>query len=141
MSEQQKESNKDKEMEKLAYESQFYRQRLEMIQQQISALQKSSMEIENTVNALRGIGETEEEMYFPLGGGVHSKVKMPEKDNVLVDVGSGIVAERKVSDALEILDLRLKAVKDALEKMEKAKSEGTMKLQEIESKAQEHYGR
>ena len=74
------------------------RQRLEQVEQQINQLETVKSEHRETEASLGALNDSTDSM-IPLGSGVHLPVS--EQGNVVVDIGSNIFAERKLSNKLK----------------------------------------
>ncbi|WP_086976131.1 prefoldin subunit alpha [Archaeoglobus fulgidus] len=111
---------------------------LQILQEEAEALQRRLMELEILENEYRKTLETLEffesidtsvEALMNLGGGVFAYVDVKNSKKMLVDIGSGIVVEREVGEAIEFVKNRIKKIKENQEKM-------TSMLQQVLSQAQ-----
>ena len=87
---------------------------LALIDARIAELRKLQEETKSALEALRGLKE-DPEMIVPLGAGVF--VKAEWKSAALMDVGSGIVIDRKVEDVEERLQKRIERIEEEVKKL------------------------
>ncbi len=64
-----------------------------------------------------------------LGGGVFAYVDVKNSKKMLVDIGSGVVVEREVGEAIDFVKKKIKKIEESQEKM-------TSMLQQILAQAQ-----
>ncbi|AAB89209.1 MULTISPECIES: prefoldin subunit alpha [Archaeoglobus] len=111
---------------------------LQILQEEAEALQRRLMELEILENEYRKTLETLEffesidtsvEALMNLGGGVFAYVDVKNSKKMLVDIGSGVVVEREVGEAIEFVKNRIKKIEENQEKM-------TSMLQQVLSQAQ-----
>lgn len=111
---------------------------LQILQEEAEALQRRLMELEILENEYRKTLETLEffesidtsvEALMNLGGGVFAYVDVKNSKKMLVDIGSGVVVEREVGEAIEFVKNRIKKIGENQEKM-------TSMLQQVLSQAQ-----
>ncbi|AIG99053.1 prefoldin, archaeal alpha subunit/eukaryotic subunit 5 [Archaeoglobus fulgidus DSM 8774] len=90
---------------------------LQILQEEAEALQRRLMELEILENEYRKTLETLEffesidtsvEALMNLGGGVFAYVDVKNSKKMLVDIGSGVVVEREVGEAIEFVKNRIK---------------------------------
>jgi len=99
---------------------------LQILQEEAEALQRRIVEMEILENEYRKTLETLEffesidngvEALMNLGGGVFAYVDVKNSKKMLVDIGSGVVVEREVGEAIEFIKKRIKRIEENQEKM------------------------
>ncbi len=86
------------------------------LKQQMDLLLRTLNEISNTKSVLDNFTE-EKEGFVSLGAGVLARAKIPAQDVLLVDVGSGVLVEKPVSEVKKELTKKEAALKQELEKI------------------------
>ena len=78
------------------------------VQKQMAALEQSAIEISTAINAIQEISKMKEskDSLIPLGAGAFAECSISKQDKLLIDIGSGVVVEKKTEEALKILESR-----------------------------------
>uniref|UniRef100_A0A7C3VG14 Prefoldin subunit alpha n=2 Tax=Archaeoglobus fulgidus TaxID=2234 RepID=A0A7C3VG14_ARCFL len=99
---------------------------LQILQEEAEAIQRRIMELEILENEYRKTLETLEffksidsdvEALMNLGGGIFAYVDVKNSKKMLVDIGSGVVVEREVEEAIEFIKKRIGRIEENQEKM------------------------
>ncbi len=94
---------------------------LQYLQSEAEVLQRRIVELELLENEYRKTLETLEffesidsdvEALMNLGGGVFAYVDVKNSKKMLVDIGSGVVVEREVKEAIEFVKNRIKKIEE-----------------------------
>ncbi|WP_290598041.1 MULTISPECIES: prefoldin subunit alpha [unclassified Archaeoglobus] len=94
---------------------------LQYLQGEAETLQRRIVELELMENEYRKTLETLEffdsidgeiEALMNLGGGVFAYVDVKNSKKMLVDIGSGVVVEREVKDAIEFVKKKIKKIEE-----------------------------
>jgi prefoldin alpha subunit len=101
--------------EKKILEFQYLQQQLKNLISYQEFLQKYYQEIYNTIESLKILKNTKE-FLIDIGNNIFGKIKLLE-ENFLVNIGSGIFLEKKLEDAIQILEKRLKNVEDEVKEV------------------------
>jgi len=90
---------------KLSAEYLLLRNAFQNLQRKAELLNRILSDIDNTLASLENIKNLKEEhsIIFSLGSSVYVKGKITSFDRILVDVGSGVVMEKSIDDAIEYL--------------------------------------
>ena len=96
------------ELQRIAQLVEMNRQKMARIEEQITRLSEIRIEQLGVIASLK-ILSTEQPTMIPLGGGVQLPAT-PTSETVIIDIGSGIQAEKPRSEAIEILEARLSEV-------------------------------
>jgi len=83
------------------------RERLQNIESQVVRLEEVRQEQARAIMALKAIPESgANDAMIPLGGGVQIIANIPSEGGAVIDIGSGIQAEKTREEALELLSSR-----------------------------------
>ena len=106
------------ELQRIARLVEANRERMEALEAQLRRLESVRMEQLNALKALESIpkGGSKGAM-VPLGAGVQIITDIPSDYGAVVDIGSGIQAEKTREEASEILTTRNKELSDLTERM------------------------
>ena len=101
-------SNPDREeLQRIAQQVEVNRERLQNLESQVVRLEEVRQEQARAIMALEAIPESgASDAMIPLGGGVQIIADIPSEAGAVVDIGSGIQAEKTREEALEILSTR-----------------------------------
>jgi len=104
--------------------------RMEELGRQAELLSRLITENEAASTALDNLPS--EQTFFPIGAGVLVKARLSDTNNVVVEAGARILAERSVWDAKKLLADRRTQLEEALEKINAEAGEIAGKMREIE---------
>jgi len=124
---------KQEELQRVAFELDYYRQQAEGVQQRLSQVQTLMAEGEATRKALESLNANETMM--PIGSGIFSKVKIADAKKVLVEVGGRVIVEKSVEDAKKLLDERQVDLQKALDELNDAMEKLAERVSELDSQA------
>jgi prefoldin alpha subunit len=106
------------ELQRIARLVEANRERMEALEAQLRRLEGVRMEQVNALKALESIPEKGSKgAMVPLGAGVQIITDIPADYGAVVDIGSGIQAERTRAEAAEILFTRNNELTDLTERM------------------------
>ena len=106
------------ELQRIARLVEANRERMEALEAQLRRLESVRMEQLNALKALESIPEGGSKgAMVPLGAGVQIITDIPSEYGAVVDIGSGIQAEKTRAEASEILSTRNKELSDLTERM------------------------
>ncbi|MEM2974058.1 MAG: prefoldin subunit alpha [Candidatus Micrarchaeia archaeon] len=121
-------------LQDLAIEADIHQRRAQDIQNQMQALQMAETEMERTVEALKNLKERNNTL-FSLGSGIFVNAELKGIDKLLVNVGSNVMVEMSIEEALEFIDERKKEVNAAKEDLLKGMQAISHRLKEIDTEA------
>ena len=111
-------SDPKEELQRIARLVEANRERMEALEAQLRLLEAVRMEQINALKALESIPEAGTKgAMVPLGAGVQIITDIPSDYGAVVDIGSGIQAERTRAEAAEILSTRNNELTDLTERM------------------------
>ncbi|NYZ79673.1 prefoldin subunit alpha [Candidatus Micrarchaeota archaeon] len=109
-------SNSDREIQENVIRMRYIENQAKLVQQQMIAAEEVIIETATALNALKEMqkmsGKTES--LTPLGAGVFISSVLEKPSSVLVDVGSGVVAEKPVEEAIKTLEERQQSTRDSI---------------------------
>ena len=113
----------------------------EAIQRRMVELELVQAELDKTIESLEYFESLDGsvEALMNLGGGVFAYVDVKDSKKMLVDVGAGIIVEKKVNEAIETLKRKKEKVNENIAKLEQVLqqiAEQARKIQEEIAKAQ-----
>ena len=123
------------ELARLAYEAQGYNDQSRALQQQLAALQAAIADIRGAIETLQNLEKATQGILAPIGAGVMMKAKLVNEGKVLVDIGSGFIAEKEITEGLKILHERLKRTEEGADQTQKGIAQIAEHLSEIDSRA------
>ena len=100
------------ELQRIAQLVEMNRQKMARIEEQVTKLSEIRFEQLGVIAALKTL-ETKQSTMIPLGSGVQLPA-IPKGDTAVIDIGSGVQAEKPRSEAITILESRLKEVEEVL---------------------------
>lgn len=136
------EKNQDDDLSRIAYEVQTYQQQGQFVQQQLSAIQGTITEIGAALGTLRGLEMAKDnEVLLPIGSGTHLKAKLTDTQSVLLNIGSDIIAEKPVDEAIQILEERVKRLEATRDKLQEGLLELSKRIEQLDSDAKQILGK
>ena len=100
------------ELQRIAQLVEMNRQKMARIEEQITKLSEIRLEQLGVIAALKVL-DTQQSTMVPLGGGVQLPAS-PKGDTVVIDIGSGVQAEKPRNEAITILESRLEEVEEVM---------------------------
>ena len=131
--------NEEEEFQQYAGLMDYYKNQLQLIEQQFSFLQgtitdysQAKLTIEKMKDEKKGT-----EILIPIGGGTFSFAQIKDSSKILTDVGAGIIIEKTPEDALLMLDKRIETLQKNQESLTTMSQQINSQMEEISRKAQE----
>ena len=99
---------------------QILQNQLEEFTKQATVLETRLNELEMTENSLREMknARTDSETLFSLGGGCYGHGKLLDKNKFMIDIGAGIMANKKLPEALALIGTRKKEIENVTMKLQ-----------------------
>ena len=116
-------------MQRIARLVELNRQKMARIEEQISKLTEIRLEQVGVIAALNSLSDEKRTM-IPLGAGVQLPAKQ-ETNTVVVDIGSGIQADRPRPEAIEILEKRMSELDEVLQILQNEAGETEKTITEL----------
>ena len=106
------------ELQQIAQLVEMNRERLQALEQQVHRLEEVRLEQVRAIMSLEAIPEDgASDVMIPLGGGVQIIADVSAEAGAVVDIGSGIQAERTRVEALEMLNSRNQELMQLMDQM------------------------
>ncbi len=122
------------DLQRLARLVELNRSQLNALGEQIQRLESGAEEHREVISALESLDNEERgRTMVPLGAGVQLPVKLPDNPGVVVDIGSGIQAERELSDAIGIMSKRLDEIDKLISTLSKEFTSTEEKVKQLAS--------
>jgi prefoldin alpha subunit len=133
------EEKKTRTLEEVQDEIRSYLGEIEYLREQIGAIDTTIADLRIVDATLAYVKEKGEgkSIYIPLGGGVAIRGKIEKPDDVVMDVGAGILINTTVEEARENIEKRIKALMDLRLALLRKIEEDTRKVNELLKELQE----
>ena len=106
------------ELQQIAQLVEMNRERLQVLEQQVHRLEEVRLEQVRAIMSLEAIPDDgASDVMIPLGGGVQIIADVSAEAGAVVDIGSGIQAERTRAEALEMLNSRNQELMQLMDQM------------------------
>ncbi|MDO8740600.1 MAG: prefoldin subunit alpha [Candidatus Woesearchaeota archaeon] len=102
-------NEKQKELKEKYMEFQLMNEQFKKLQEQLQMIMQQGIELNNTIGNLddfKKIGK-ENDLFVPITGGVFAKAKLLDSEDVLVNVGAGVVIKKPIDDVKTLLSDQL----------------------------------
>ncbi len=120
------------ELQRIARLIEMYRQQLTALGEQIERLGEAIIEHQEVIRALESVeNNTSPKMMIPLGSGTQLIVDQMKNPGVVIDIGSGIQAERTVIEAVEILKKRINDIQELVTTLQSEYDETEAKVKDM----------
>ncbi len=100
------------ELQRIAQLVEMNRQKMSRIEEQVTRLSEIRLEQLGVIASLKTLA-TQQPTMIPLGAGVQLPAT-PTGETVVIDIGSGVQAEKPRAEAIEILESRLQEVDEVM---------------------------
>lgn len=123
------------ELQRIARLVEMNRQQLTSLGEQIDNLNNALIEHQQIISALSSLLENNSEnVLIPLGSGVQLIANQTSNPGVVIDIGSGIQAERPISEAIEILNSRVVDIQELIDTLKKEFDEKEQNVKQLATK-------
>ena len=130
--------DRDDNLSQIAYEAQNYQQQAQFMQQQLNSIQLNITEIGSALGTLKNIDKAKDnEILLPLGAGTHVNGKITDTQNILINIGSGVIAQKPLAEAVVILEERLSRLESNRDKLQEALLELSKRLEQLDIEAKQ----
>jgi len=131
------ERNEQRELQEKVLAYRILESRVNSLSQQRQFIANKLVEIQITLNSIDEIEKSKEEIIFPLGSEAYAFGKVTDKSKMIVEVGAGVVLEKTVEEAKEILKSRMTDIENALTTVERNIQEASESLEVLEPEIQQ----
>ena len=125
--------NRD-EIKRISQMRELNQQKILQLEEQISKLDQIVQEHETVYRSLLHLSNSNNQNYgmMPIGAGVQIPINYKDIKSTIIDLGSGIHAERSLKDSIEILDKRMNELKSLIEQLVKEHDTTSNTIKEID---------
>jgi len=118
---------------------------LQLLEQQIKEVQQQQQILNHRLNELTKLKESlsdlekfkeNKKLFSQIGPSVFIKTELKDSKNVLMDVGSGIVVEKPISEAVKLISSQLEEINNNLGLITQHLSNAAMQAQSIQEELQ-----
>ena len=125
----------DDELNNIEGELQMQQSKGEAIRQQLQNMQSSALEISTAIDALQNIKKVKGDTLVPIGAGVFFSCQKPEFDHVVMNIGAGVMVQKKPEEALGALMERQKKIADAMKSAQEDMSQVISAIETLTKRA------
>ncbi|NOZ81973.1 MAG: prefoldin subunit alpha [Candidatus Micrarchaeota archaeon] len=90
---------------------------MRVLQEKERLYSEKLIELRETLEAVKNIGNAGDEVFIPLGSGNFVRGSLKDTEKILVGLGAGVAALRTREDAEKILEKRINELEKALEEL------------------------
>ena len=110
----------DKETQQKYLELHLLNTQIKQLTQQLALLEQQLLELRISDDSLEDFKniKNEKESFVPLVGGIFVKSKLENNKNVLINVGQGIIVEKSIDEARNMVSMQEKEVKKIIKQIE-----------------------
>lgn len=128
-----------KELQTKYIELQLLDQQIRQIQQQLTAIDTQVLELERLEQSLKEVNNTKEgtEILVPLGSGTFVKADIKNNKEVLMNVGANTIVNKKIEDALDLINKQTEELKKIISQIELNLSQVTIRAQILQSELED----
>jgi prefoldin alpha subunit len=129
----------DDELTKYMVLIEQYKEQLNTLETQSSYLQVAINDYAKAKITLQNLEEADKEsdILLPVGGNTFIEAKTKNTSNVLIDIGGGLITEKKPNEAIKKIDKRIEDLQKNIEKIEKMMQQLQNEATEVSVKAQQ----
>ncbi|MEM0231435.1 MAG: prefoldin subunit alpha [Candidatus Woesearchaeota archaeon] len=105
--------NRDIELQRLYTDLQILSEQIGELQRQSEEISSRIAEITSAISAIGELAEAKnsEEALIPITGGIYARGRITDAENLVMNVGAGVMVEKKAQDVIKILEERLSELK------------------------------
>jgi len=132
---------KDQELARYMAQIEQYKEQINQLEMQSSYLQAAVNDYNKAKMTLEQLEKSDNnsDVLVPIGGSSYINATAKDTKKVLFDIGSGIVTEKKVEDAIKKIDIRLEELQKTQDKLSSMLQQLQTEAIEISTKAQKLY--
>lgn len=103
-------------------------QKVQQIQEQLELLNHQFTELLVIEESINEMGKGKKSMFMPLGGGVFVDTEIKNSEELLINVGSGVLVKKNLKDSIDIIKTQQKDIKQAVEHLNRELEVGIKEL-------------
>jgi len=113
-------------------------QKISQIEEQISKLDQVIQEHESVFRSLTQLGKSEDsEGMVPIGAGIQIPIKYTNVKSTIIDIGSGIHAEKSIEETIKLIGTRIDELKTLIDQLVEEHSTTSNSIKELTTKLEE----
>jgi len=106
------------EIQKKYMEYQMLQQQMKSIEKQMESVDNELAEVQMAINSLNELAEVKEsETLVPINSGIYAKARLSKVDNLVVNIGAGVMVEKDVEATKKLLNEQLDEITKVKSKM------------------------
>jgi len=131
-------NEKQQEMQQKLIILQLLQRRLEEMKQQEALIQNKMAELAVTQEGLEGIGKAakKNDILVPIGSGMFTYATVTDTEQVIVDVGSGVMVEKDLKAADRFIEERKREIEGLEKELEKESGDLAEKITQLAEEIQ-----
>jgi prefoldin alpha subunit len=126
----------EKELQEKILVFRLLESRFENMVKQRDVLASKIVELQITLNTIDEM-KTGDDVLFSLGSSAYAKGKLSDKNKIIVEVGAGVVLEKGLDEAKQILSSRANEIQRVLMKIQRELTEISSELERLEPEIQQ----
>lgn len=132
-------SEEEEYLQNLVVESETLRAQNQAVQQQLIMVLNTLQELMTAKSALEELKKLAKgtDILVPLGGGAFVNAKLQETDNLLLNLGANVMANKSREDTIAAITSQVEQLDEAKDKLEEASGTIDMRLNQITIELQE----
>jgi prefoldin alpha subunit len=134
--------NEARELEMGIAQMEQIKAQVESLRGQTNSLQSILMDYSNSLEVIGDLMDNkEDDALMPVGGSAFVKVRITDTETCLMDRGAGIFVDTPMEQAKDLVQERMKSIRDGISRMERTIQELMQRYEEISRNAQELYNK
>lgn len=123
----------NQEIQQKYIELQILNQQIKKVQEQFMLFQQQLAELINLETSLLDMKDTKKdsEIFSSLGSGIFINSKLSDHENVLVNVGAGVLVTKTVDDAIKLVKTQIENVTQAQESVKEELTKAAMYSEQL----------
>ena len=126
--------SKKEELQQRYIELQLLNQQIVQLQKQLTLIDQQAVELvelKSNLDEVVGIG-AERDILFPIGAGVFLKGRLTNTKEALINVGNGVVLQKDIFNAKEIVSERIDELNKIIQQIESSLLQASLQSQYLE---------
>ena len=123
------------ELQQISQMRELHHQKIAQIEEQISKLDQVIQEHETTNRSLKQLikGDVKEGL-IPIGAGIQIPIQYSNVNSTVIDIGSGIHAEKSLEESSKLLEVRIEELKQLIDQLVSEHSTTKQAIAELNQK-------
>jgi len=133
--------NQEDELTKYMYLIEQYKEQINTLESQAQYLQAAIIDYNKAKITLEQLDKSDKdkEILFPIGGGSFVEGKTTNKSKILIDIGAGLVTEKKTDEAVKKIEKRIEELNNSQQKITDMMQQLQDEATQITNKVQKIY--